>query len=261
MDQNGPFYNDLSISSYLSLSYIGFNCAQPPFDDVNIRKAFSQAIDKDKIIRLVYRNMEKKADGILPPDMPGYNPQIKGIDFSVEQAKTLIKASKYGDAANLPAVTLTTYGYGGSVGQLIQALVYQWQENLGVTVNVRQLDNDRYFYNTRSEIDQMYIMGWSADYPHPQDFLDILFGSNTDYNYGGYSNPQADNIIKAANESTDIQSGFSLYQKAEQIIVDDAACVPLTFGMNYSLVKNYVNNYKVSPLGFAQLQDISIVPH
>jgi oligopeptide transport system substrate-binding protein len=261
MDQNGPFYNDLSISSDLSLSYIGFNCTQPPFDDVNIRIAFSQAIDKDKIVRLVYRSIEKKANGILPPGMPGYNPQVKGIEFNVEQAKKLIKASKYGDAANLPAVTLTTYGYGGSVGQLIQALVYQWQENLGVTVNVRQLDNDRYFYNTRSEIDQLYIMGWSADYPHPQDFLDILFGSNTDYNYGGYSNQQADSIIKSANESTDTQSSFALYQKAEQIIIDDAACVPLTFGMNYSLVKNYVKNYKVSPLGFAQLQDISIVPH
>ena len=65
MDQNGPFYNDLTISSDLSLSYIGFNCSQPPFDDVNIRKAFSLAIDKDKIIRLVYRSMEKKANGIL----------------------------------------------------------------------------------------------------------------------------------------------------------------------------------------------------
>lgn len=261
MDQNGPFYNDLTISSDLSLSYIGFNCSQPPFDDVNIRKAFSQAIDKDKIIRLVYRSMEKKANGILPPGMPGYNPQVKGIEFNAEQAKALIKASKYGDVANLPPVTLTTYGYGGGVGQLIQALVYQWQENLGVTVNVRQLDSDRYFYNTRSEIDQLYIMGWSADYPHPQDFLDILFGSNTDYNYGGYSNQQADSIIRAANESTDTQASFALYQKAEQMIVDDAACVPLTFGMNYSLVKNYVKNYKVSPLGFAQLQDISIAPH
>ena len=68
-------------------------------------------------------------------------------------------------------------------------------------------------------------------------------------------------IIRAANESTDTQASFALYQKAEQMIVDDAACVPLTFGMNYSLVKNYVKNYKVSPLGFAQLQDVSIAPH
>jgi oligopeptide transport system substrate-binding protein len=261
MDQSGTFYKDLTISSDLSVSYIGFNCAQPPFDDANIRQAFSLAIDKDKIIRLVYRDMEKRADGVLPPGMPGYNPGIKGIGFDAVKAKELIKASRYGDVSKLPSITLTTEGYGGGVGQLMQALVYQWQENLGVTVKLRQLDTDRYFYSTKSEIDQLFLMGWSADYPHPQDFVDILFRSDTNYNYGEYVNPEVDALIKTANETTDAPASFALYQKAEQIIINDAACLPLTFGMNYTLVKSYVKNYKVSPLGFALLQDVSIVSH
>jgi oligopeptide transport system substrate-binding protein len=261
MDQSGTFYKDLTISSDLSVSYIGFNCAQPPFDDANIRQAFSLAIDKDKIIRLVYRDMEKRADGVLPPGMPGYNPGIKGIGFDAVKAKELINASRYGDVSKLPSITLTTEGYGGGVGQLMQALVYQWQENLGVTVKLRQLDTDRYFYSTKSEIDQLFLMGWSADYPHPQDFVDILFRSDTNYNYGEYVNPEVDALIKTANETTDAPASFALYQKAEQIIINDAACLPLTFGMNYTLVKSYVKNYKVSPLGFALLQDVSIVSH
>lgn len=260
-DQSGPYYKDLTISSDLSLSYIGFNCTQAPFNDANIRKAFSLAIDKDKIIRLVYRDMVKRADGVLPPGMPGYNSAVNGLGFDPARARDLIKASTYGDVSKLPTITLTTNGYGASIGSLMQALVYQWQENLGVTVTVRQLDTDRYFYNTKSEIDQLYFMGWSADYPHPQDFVDILFRSNTDYNYGGYSNPAVDALIKSANESSDETTGFGIYQKAEQMIVDDAACLPITFGMNYTLVKSYVKNYVVSPLGFAQLQDVSIESH
>ena len=59
MDKAGPFYNDLYSSPSLSVDYIGFNCKEPPFDDADIRKAFSLAIDKDKIISLTYRNMAK----------------------------------------------------------------------------------------------------------------------------------------------------------------------------------------------------------
>jgi oligopeptide transport system substrate-binding protein len=257
-DQNGPFYKDLNISTDLSVSYVGFNCAQPPFDDPLVRKAFSQAIDKDKIIRLVYRSMEKKAEGLLPPGMPGYNPSLKGSDFDPKAAKADIQASRYGDASQLPPITFTVNGYGGDVGQLIQSIVYQWQENLGVNVKVRQLDTDRYFYNTRAEIDQMYLMSWIADYPHPQDFLDILFSSSTDYNYGGYSNPAVDKLIQQANLSKVETDRLLLYQKAEKMLVDDTACIPLTFGMNYYLVKYYVKNYTVNPLGFAQLQSVSV---
>jgi oligopeptide transport system substrate-binding protein len=257
-DQNGPFYKNLHISTDLSVSYIGFNCSQPPFDDPLVRKAFSQAIDKDKIIRLIYRSMEKKSEGLLPPGMPGYNSSVKGPDFDPAAARAAIQASRYGDVSKLPAITFTVNGYGGNVGLLVQSLVYQWQQNLGVNVRIRQLDSDRYFYNTRSEIDQMYLMSWIADYPHPQDFLDVLFSSNTDYNYGGYSNAAFDKLIKQANLAKNDSDSLPLYQQAEKILVDDTACIPLTFGMNYYLVKDYVKNYTVSPLGFAQLQSVSI---
>ncbi|HEX7475518.1 MAG TPA: peptide ABC transporter substrate-binding protein, partial [Dehalococcoidales bacterium] len=78
MDQSGPFYKDLTVSPSLGIYYLGFNCTQAPFDDANVRKAFSMAIDKDKIISLIFLDMEKKANGILPPGMPGYNQNLTG---------------------------------------------------------------------------------------------------------------------------------------------------------------------------------------
>jgi oligopeptide transport system substrate-binding protein len=258
-DKAGPFYQDLNISSNLSVYYIGFNCTKPPFDDVNVRRAFSLAIDKDKIIKLIYRDMEKRADGILPPGMPGYNPNLSKITFDVTQAKNLIKASKYGDISKLPPVVFTTAGYGGSAGAVLQALIYQWQQNLGVTVTVRELEPDRYFYNTKEEIDNMFDMSWSADYPHPQDFLDILFTSGSEYNYGGFSNPEYDSLVVQANMTQDKNQGYVSYQKAEEILVDSAGCIPITFGESYYLVKPYVKGFYYSPLGFASLSDVTIV--
>jgi oligopeptide transport system substrate-binding protein len=248
----------LNTSSNLSVYYIGFNCSKPPFDDVNVRKAFSQAIDKDKMINLIYRDMEKQADGILPPGMPGYNPDLKKTGFDVNKAKDLIKASKYGDPSKLPPIVLTTYGYGASASSVLQALIYQWQQNLGVTVTVRQLETDRYFYNTKEEIDNMFELSWSADYPHPQDFLDVLFSSSSEYNYGGYRSADYDALVAKANLTQDKNQGFALYRQAEQMLVDGAGCIPLTFGESYYLVKPRVKGFYYNPLGFAPLSEVTI---
>jgi oligopeptide transport system substrate-binding protein len=260
-DETGPFYQDLSIVPELSFYYIGFNTAQPPFDDVNIRRAFSMAIDKDKLISLVFKGTMEPADGILPPGMPGYNETLAGLGYDVAGAKALIAGSSYGDVSNLPPITVTTLGWGGGISSELEAVIYQWRENLGVEVTVRQLEPERFLYHLSQEKDEMFYTGWIADYPHPQDFLDILFHSGAENNYGQYRNPEVDAMLEAAGVEPDSRLSLSLYQQAEQMLVDDAACIPLGFGRNYVLVKPYVKGYELNPLGFARLNEVSIEPH
>lgn len=257
-DQSGPFAGQLAQTPELSISYIGFNSAKPPFDDINIRLAFSYAVDKDKLVSVAFKNMVQRADGILPPGMPGYNKNLAGLGFNVNKAKDLIAKSKYGSVANLPAITLTTSGEGGGVSNFLEAIAYQWKQNLGVDVTIRALEPERYFYNLKSELDQMYNFGWIADYPHPQDFLDILFHSGADYNYGGYANADVDALLDKAGRGQDFNTTAVLYQQAEQKLADDAAALPLFFGQDYVLVKPYVSGYKLNPLGFVMLNNVSV---
>jgi len=260
-DETGPFYMDLSIVPELSFYYIGFNTAEPPFDDASIRRAFSMAIDKEKLISLVFKGTMQPADGILPPGIPGYNEALAGLDYDVAAAKELIAESGYGDVSNLPPITITTLGWGGSISRELEAAVYQWRQNLGVEVTVRQLEPERFLYHLGEETDEMFYTGWIADYPHPQDFLDILFHSGADNNHGQYSNHGVDALLEAAGVEQDSNSSLSLYQQAEQLMVEDAACIPLAFGRNYVLIKPYVKGYELNPLGFAMLNRVSIEPH
>jgi len=260
-DETGPFYMDLSIVPELSFYYIGFNTAEPPFDDASIRRAFSMAIDKEKLISLVFKGTMQPADGILPPGIPGYNQALVGLDYDVAAARELIAESSYGDVSRLPPITITTLGWGGSISRELEAVVYQWRQNLGVEVTVRQLEPERFLYHLGEETDEMFYTGWIADYPHPQDFLDILFHSGADNNYGQYSNPGADALLEAAGVEQDSSLSLSLYQQAEQLMVEDAACIPLCFGRNYVLIKPYVKGYESNPLGFAMLNGVSIEPH
>ena len=257
-DPAGPYLSQLTVTPELSFSYIGFNCTKPPFDDPKVRQAFSMAVDKNKLVSLLFSDMVDKADGILPPDMPGYNTQLQGLEFNPQQALELIKESKYGSVANLPPIVLTTSGYGGAVGSYLEALVNEWRTNLGVEVTIRQIDPERFLYDTKDELDNMFDSGWSADYPHPQDFLDILFASNTENNYGGYSNPAVDDLLAQADTEQDNAKSLALYQQVEQIIVSDAAVLPLWFGKEYTLVKPNVHGYTPNVMGEVKLNEVSI---
>jgi oligopeptide transport system substrate-binding protein len=257
-DPAGPFLDQLSVVPELGLTYIGFDSTKPPFDDVNIRKAFTLAVDKEKLASLMFRDTVQPAYGILPPDIPGYNQYLIGLSYDVTRAKELIAASKYGSVAGLPKITITTGGWGGAIPGDLEAIVYDWKMNLGVDVEVRQLDPQEYSYNLKQEKDQMYYWGWNADYASPQNFLELLFATGSDYNIGGYSNPQFDALLSEAAQATDEAASLALYQQAEQILVGDAACLPLWSGKSYTLVKPYVKGYALNALGLVNLVAVSI---
>jgi oligopeptide transport system substrate-binding protein len=254
-DESGPFYKELAVFPELSLFYIGFNTQKPPFDDVNVRRAFCHAINKERIIKLTLKGMMTKADGILPPSLPGYNENLEGLSYDVAKAKELIASSKYGSAANLPPITLTTSGWGGNIPEYLGAIIQDWRENLGVEVTVRQLEPETFNYHLKEEADEMFFTGWIADYPDPQNFLDVLFHTGAEYNTGNYSNPDVDALLDRAGVEPDETTRFNLYQQAEQMLVDEAACLPLLFGKTYLLVKPYVKNYKLDVQGIPTLSD------
>jgi oligopeptide transport system substrate-binding protein len=255
-DTAGPFHDQLQKVPELSYYYIGFNSTGPPFDDLNVRKAFAMAIDKEKIVSLVYRDLVQSADGILPPGIPGYNEDLDGLEFDPESARELIAASNYGDVASLPPITITTSGYGGSIPGYLSAVIQEWRDNLGVEVTVRVLEPERYIYHLIEEKDEMFDMGWVADYPHPQDFLEVLFYTGVENNFAEYSNPEIDALLDRAAVETDSELSLEMYRQIEQMLVDDAACLPLWFGMNYILVKPHVKGYELNPMGFAMLNKV-----
>ena len=257
-DESSPFHEELAITPELSLYYIGFNTTKAPFDDVNVRRAFCYAVDKERIGKVVLRDMVTEARGILPPGMPGYNEDLEGLGYDVNKARELLAASKYGDASDLPPITLTISGYGNNIPDYLGAIIQEWRENLGVEVLVRQLEPEDFMYNLKQERDEMFILGWVADYPDPHNFLGNLFYTGEENNVFGYSNAELDSLLDAAAIEQDAAVRLTMYQQAEQEIVDEAPCLPLWFGSNYILVKPYVKGYELNPLGVPDLSQVCV---
>jgi oligopeptide transport system substrate-binding protein len=237
---------------------------KPPFDDEKVRQAFNLALDKRRMVKLVFQDTVPVANGIVPPTMPGYqNPDLSDYEYDPERALALIAESSYGDVSELPDITLHVSGAGGAVGPIVEAIVESYKANLGVEIAVEQTPWPQ-FLEGLNEPDppyQMYQLGWIADYPDPQNFLEILFHTESAQNHGGYSNLEVDTLLDQARGTPDVEERLGLYQQAEQMILDDAAWIPLYFGVENWLVKPYVQGFQIPPIKIPKLQYISIAEH
>jgi len=242
----------------LSISYIGFSTQTEPFNDPKVRQAFAHAIDREKIAEVVLKDMAPVAQGVMMPGLPGHNPQSKALAFDPELARQLLKESKYGGPDGLPSVTITQVGGGANVPFDVQAMVEMWKENLGVEVEIEQTEAATFFEDLDAGRLHMWATGWIMDYPDPEDILDIHFHSQSRLNNTRYSNPELDALLEQARTEQDVNRRLSLYQQAEQIVIEEAVWVPLYNGRDHALVKPYVKGFEFPPMVIPHLRYVTI---
>ncbi|MFQ5857987.1 MAG: peptide ABC transporter substrate-binding protein [Anaerolineae bacterium] len=248
LDPTDPLHDELTVvAPTLSTFYVGLNNKIPPFDDPKVRQAFNYAIDKEILANVVLRRTRVPAEGILPPKMPAHNPKLDVYDFDVERAKELIAESAYGSVDDLPDITLTTSGAGAEPGLVATAVIGMLEQNLGIEVSVELVESAIFLTEVGEANYQMFVLGWSADYPDPQDFLDIMFHSQSTNNHMNYSNPEVDRLLEEARVEQDHEKRMQLYQEIERTIVEDAPWIPLFHNAEYWLTKPHVKGMVYPP--------------
>ena len=155
---------------------------------------------------------------------------------------------------------MTIPGTGGSAPLDVQVISTMWEDVLGVEIDVQQVEWATYLQDlNRSRLQAWGGIGWEADYPDPQDFIDILFYSESSGNHGHYNNPEVDSRVEEARTEQDIIRRVRLYNEAEEIILQDAAWLPLWFDMEgLALLKPWVKNYQFTPIIVPRLKNVYI---
>ncbi len=240
------------------VQYIGFNVNEPPFDDVKFRQALNLAVNKELISSQVFADLLEPAYGIIPPDFPGYNPDLVGLRYDLDRAKQLLSESKYADESSRPRIIVTVPGSGGSPGLDVEVIADMWRRDLGVTVEIQQVEWATYLQDlNRKRLQAWGGVAWQADYPDPQDFIDILFYSETQGNRGNYANATVDALVEEARTEQDISKRVQLYQDAEKIIVEEAAWLPLWFDTDRkALLKQRVQDYRFTQIAIPKFKDV-----
>ncbi len=259
LDPGNPLNKELINSPELSVGYIGFNTSKAPFDDVKVRQAFNYAVDKRKIVSVVLKDLVEAAAGILPPGLPGYSKDIKGLEYDPAKAKQLLAESKYKTPQGMGRIVITIPGTGTALPPTSEAIIQQWKDNLGVTVEIQQVEFATFLQDLNRGTFQAFEIGWVADYPDPQNFLDLLFHSGSLENRAYFADPEVDRILDQARTEKDEPKRLALYRQVEQMIVDKAPWLPLWHGRGYILVKPYIKGWYIAPLVVPFFKDISIV--
>ena len=249
-DPANPFSSHLLEGTRPCTSYLGFNVTIPPFDDPKVRQALALALDIDKQIEVTLRGLDKRAAGFVPPGIPGHNERLRPTDFDPGAARRLLESSIYGGAENLPPIR----SFAGN-----DAIHWAWEEHLGLEVEAVSIYEVSDIWDRLDNRELgVFTSGWCADYSDPQNFLDLLFHSESPQNEFGYSNDEVDSLLSQAAVETDTRRRINLYQRIEEMVLEDWVAVPLWHDRQFLLVQPYVKGFELSPIGVPQLQNIRI---
>jgi oligopeptide transport system substrate-binding protein len=246
------------------VTYIGFNNAKPPFNDVKVRQAFAKAVDKATLINKVLEGAVVEADTIIPPGMPGFNASAAKIQqFNLTDAKSLLAAAGYPEGKNFPKVSFTINNQDPNYAKVAAALQQMWMENLGVNIDINTEELSKFNDDltatandpTSASALDFYISVWGADYPDPQNFVSQQLRTGVGNNNGHYSNAQFDKLVDQADVETDPAKRMPLYQQAEQIALQEVGWLPLYYGKADILIRSTVHGIVVTPQGLFPQED------
>jgi peptide/nickel transport system substrate-binding protein/oligopeptide transport system substrate-binding protein len=256
---------DFHEQPYLGEGYYQPNWAKAPFNNLDARQAFAEAIDKEIIANNILQGSVVPTNHIVPQGMYGYNPNLVGPDgtTSLTGNQTAAKAAmaKYVAEACGGKITsctpVTLFDTNDPVVQSQdQAVVNMWQNAFpGYPIKTQFVDFNsllQLIYSANEP--QIFGIGWSADYPDPQDWLSLQFAPTSINNTGSVNVPAANTLMAQADQNLDPASRAQQYNQAEQLLVTAVAWIPNFQQKTVYNLPTYVQNYKFSSLGVVTLQ-------
>jgi len=240
----------------LGLTYLGFHTRRAPFDDEAVRRAFAQAVDRRRLTEIVLRGSAYPIETILPPGLKGHVPDANPYRYDPEAARAALAASRYGSARALPPLSLHVAGSGGG-SPVAEALVDLLGEVFpGLTITVEQAPWETFQRELDEGIYGMYLLGWAADYPDAQDFLDVLFHSRSPLNDSGFADDQVDRWLEAARVEPHEGRRLRAYAAAERRVLAAAPWVPLYGAVDTWLVAPHVHGFSLPAIVRPRLADV-----
>jgi peptide/nickel transport system substrate-binding protein/oligopeptide transport system substrate-binding protein len=232
-----------------SLRHYGINTRQKPLDDRRVRQALVYAIDREAVISEVWLGRFAPARGILPPGTLGFNPKLKGYPYDPARARELLTQAGYPGGRGLPPIVIWSSVRSEEILREHERIRAEL-EAVGVNADFQYNPDWPSFSKAMSERKlPVFLRGWFADVPDPENFLAKLFYSASPWNYMGYSNPAVDSLIDRARAESDTARRVELYRRAEEIVLEDAPVIPVWHQTYERLFQPYVKGVEVSGLG------------
>ncbi len=257
LEGTDDFYVDPIIGTY----YISLNIQKAPFDDVNVRKALSLAIDREYVASTLMQGTYTAAGNFMGPgwmdtdgtefmdNANGGEPYIDTTNFeaNLEEAKQLLADAGYPNGEGFPTISYTTNdaGYHKVVAEYLQQA---WAE-LGIDLQVNIVEWSSFTPMRRSGDYEVARNGWVGDYSDPSNMLELFYTTNGN-NDGKFSNADFDAAIELSRSTLDAQERSTALHTAEDILMDQAGCIPLAYYNDFWLQSSKITGAWHSAYGY-----------
>lgn len=240
--------------SSVRLEYVGFNMAKEPFDNALVRQAISMAIDKDQIIDGIYEGFGVPAVGPIPPDVPGFDDSISGLEYDVDQAKELLAEAGYEDGFS---ATIWTGDERESIDTAVN--VQSQLEEIGIDLKVEELEWGAFLDQTASGEHDMLVVGWTSgtgdiDYSTYPLFHSKNVGSPGNRTFT--EDEELDELLEQGRQTPGEDERFEIYKEAQELLVDIAPMIYTHHPQHLLGVRNEVKGLTQLPTEYLLLKDV-----
>jgi len=235
--ENSPEYVSYP---YFACYYYGFNVSKPPVDDPMVRAALAHAVDRSQIPKIIKGHQLPNAT-LIPIGLPGANTSL-GREFDPDRARKLLAEAGYPGGAGLPAITIG-YNTQESHKMLAEFVQQQWNENLGIKVELRNMEWKVYLKELQHDPPHVWRLGWILDYPDP-DAIMTVFLSNSGNNHTRWKSAEYDELVLKASVERDPGARQRSYDRAQELLCrEQTVIIPLyTYSINM-MVKPWVKDF------------------
>lgn len=235
-----------------SVSYIGFNMRDPLLGrNKKLRQALSCAFDRQRYIDLFSNGRAVEAHQPIPPGFDGHDPSLTNpYGYNLERAKRLLAEAGYPEGQGLPVLEYDIGSTDTTSRQFAEYFMNQ-MKRIGVSVRVNQYTWTQFLDRLKNGQCQIFSLGWVADYPDAENFLQLFYGPNASpgANNANYDNPEFNRLYERIRTMPPSPARTALYRRMVRIVLEDCPWILLSYPVSYGLSYDWVHNYK--PIDFA----------
>lgn len=259
-------YGDYHLQSAPEMvtQFLSFNNENPVFKNIAVRKAFSFAIDREKILEFVLQGegYAPGIHGITPPVFPDYDiRKIAGYYLDIDSAKYYLAKAGYPDGKDFPEITLDFNAEGERNTAVAVEIQKQLYDNLNIKIKLNTLPFAQLLEKGYKGEYDLLRTAWYADFPNVENFLWLFYesyGSSSmahpnimRFNYPTF-NIKYEEAIKAKTH----EEAYDLFMEAEKILMKEAPVLILWYDQGYRIVKNHVKNFPTNPMQYRDYSEV-----
>jgi oligopeptide transport system substrate-binding protein len=238
----------------LALTYLVIDTSKPPFDDIRVRQALGAAVDWTRIVGLgSFAGGQTLSPCMVPPAIKGAGSKIWLPIHDPDRARQLLADAGFPGGAGLPPIRFAVGGIGVADG-----IAADLERELGISVELEALDD--HFGRIATDPPNMWLAGWIADYPGPNDFLGVLLESDSSENHGRWASAAFDQAIADALASRDPATSEAAFERALAEIQREVPVVPLYVGTDWALSRDGLLGAGNNGMGILRMAGMAWAP-